>query len=95
MFVTWELDLRRRAGHLDDVKFFIRELATGLTDDEEDVNDSDDKDNDGDNEGEADDFIEHFDNGDAAWDLEHQPPNLNEDETFKLIIVQSKFDQLA
>jgi hypothetical protein len=38
---------------------------------------------------------EHYDNGGALWDLEHQSLDLNEDDSIELDIAQSELDQLA
>jgi hypothetical protein len=36
-----------------------------------------------------------FDDGGAAWDPEHQPPDLNEDEAIQFVIAQCELKQLA
>jgi hypothetical protein len=74
---TWEFDPRRRAGYLGDVRYFKRELLSGLTYDDKEVNNDEDNNVEADDEEaddeEAADNNEGFNDGGAAWDLEHQP----------------------
>jgi hypothetical protein len=68
----------------------------GLTDDDDEPDDDAGGDNEANNDEEADDHSDElFDDGGATWNLEHRPPDLNEDEPIQLTIAQSKLDQLA
>jgi hypothetical protein len=85
-FGMLDFDLRHRAGYLSKLRFFKCELLNALTDDDEEAASNKDR-NDHEDEG--------FDDGGAAWDPEHQPPDLTKDEAIQLTIDQSELGQLT